>query len=55
MQEQNAAPWRRESFGRGEVASLDGDTSNELFETLATWNTLLEHRRSDDQAVPPCP
>ncbi|SEB79035.1 hypothetical protein SAMN05216452_3187 [Nitratireductor aquibiodomus] len=37
------------------MARLDGDTSNELFEVLAEWNTYLEHRKSDDFPVPPCP
>lgn len=33
----------------------DGSTSNELFEVLADWNTYLEHRKSSDFPVPPCP
>lgn len=37
------------------MAHLDGDTSNELFEVLADWNTQLEHLRSNDPPVPPCP
>jgi len=37
------------------VARLDGATSNELFEVLAEWNDYLEHRKSHDFQVPPCP
>lgn len=37
------------------MARLDGDASNELFEILADWNTFLEHRKSQDLQVPPCP
>lgn len=37
-----------------EMARLDGETSNELFEVLADWNTQLEHLRRKPP-VPPCP
>lgn len=38
------------------MARLNGDTSNELFEVLAEWNTYLEHRKLDEKPpVPPCP
>ncbi len=37
------------------MARLDGDSSNELFDTLTEWNTALEHLRSKDSPVPPCP
>jgi hypothetical protein len=37
------------------MARLDGETSNELFEVLADWNAHLEHRKSSDFPVPPCP
>lgn len=37
------------------MARLDAAVSNELFETLAEWSTLLEHRKSHDLPVPPCP
>jgi hypothetical protein len=40
---------------KNQVARLDGATSNELFEVLADWNTFLEHRKSSDLQVPPCP
>ena len=40
---------------RDVLARLDGETSNELFETLTEWNTQLEHLKSDDFTVPPCP
>jgi len=36
------------------VVRLDSETSNELFETLEAWNTLLEHPKSSDFQVPPC-
>ena len=36
------------------LARLDGETSNELFEVLADWNTQLEHLRQKPP-VPPCP
>jgi hypothetical protein len=39
----------------GELAHLDSDTSNELFETLDRWNVYLEHWNSKDFQVPPCP
>jgi len=37
------------------LARLDGETSNESFETLTEWNTQLEHLKSQDFTVPPCP
>jgi len=37
------------------LARPDGGFSNELLETLAEWNTFLEHRKSHDLSVPPCP
>jgi hypothetical protein len=37
------------------VARLDVDTSNTLFEVLAEWNAVLEHRESIDPPVPLCP
>lgn len=37
------------------MARPDGSISNELLETLAEWSTLLEHRKSYDLPVPPCP
>ncbi len=40
---------------RRNVTRLDGEASNELFETLADWNIYLEHRKSHDFQVPPCP
>jgi len=37
------------------MARLDGEASNELFETLADWNTFLEQRKSKEFQVRPCP
>jgi hypothetical protein len=37
------------------MARLEGAVSNELFDILAEWNHYLEHRKSDDFQVPPCP
>lgn len=37
------------------MAHLEVDVSNELFDTLAEWNAYLEHRKSQDRPVPPCP
>ena len=37
------------------MARLDAETSNQLFEVLEEWNTVLEHRKSKDFPVPPCP
>lgn len=37
------------------MARPPGDVSNELFDTLAQWNAFLEHRKSHDLQVPPCP
>ncbi|MDF2373804.1 MAG: hypothetical protein P1V21_23745 [Rhizobiaceae bacterium] len=37
-----------------EMVRLDGDTSNELFEVLADWNTQLEHLKQKPP-VPRCP
>ena len=42
-------------FNISPVAHLDSETSNELFEVLADWNTYLEHRKSADFPVQPCP
>lgn len=36
------------------MARLDDNTSNELFEVLADWNTVLEHQERK-APVPPCP
>lgn len=40
---------------RNRMAHLDGATSNILFQTLAEWNTYLEHVPARDRAGPPCP
>lgn len=37
------------------MARLDGEASNELFGVLSEWNDYLEHRKSQDFQVPPCP
>jgi len=37
------------------MARPDGGFSNELLETLAEWSVTLEHRKSHDLLVPPCP
>lgn len=37
------------------VARHDAIASNALLETLAEWNTFLEHRKLHDLQVPPCP
>lgn len=34
------------------MARLDSETSNTLFEVLADWNAVLEHRESFDSPVP---
>ncbi len=38
-----------------EMARLDGETSNQLFEVLSDWNAQLEHLRFNEPPVPPCP
>jgi hypothetical protein len=43
------------NFFERQMARLDGETSNELFETLAEWNAVLEHRKPSGFQVPPCP
>jgi hypothetical protein len=43
------------NFMGREMARLAFEESNELFETLVEWNVLLEHQKSDDFLVPPCP
>jgi hypothetical protein len=37
------------------MVDRDGLTSNQLFDVLIEWNTYLEHRKSEDFQVPPCP
>lgn len=39
--------------GGRRMARLERELSNELFEVLANWNTLLEHRESADSEVQP--
>lgn len=40
---------------KDEMAHLDSDASNELFDTLERWEAVLKHRKSLDFQVPPCP
>lgn len=37
------------------LARHDAIASNALLETLAEWNTFLEHRKLHNLPVPPCP
>jgi hypothetical protein len=43
------------SGGEMRLARLDSDTSNQLVEELERWVDYLEHRKSYDFPVPPCP
>lgn len=38
----------------GSTVRPNSVTSNQLFETLLAWNSLLEERESSDYAVPQC-
>lgn len=42
--------WTNEAMVRHE-----GETLNEMFEVMTEWNTQLEHLKSKDFTVPPCP